>query len=77
MFKKCADDLKQLLKPEIYAAVVGEDSVFSADLNSDGSCLNRLMALNILTFPVKSGNIDIARVSVHSFIINKRRLMII
>ncbi|PAX52923.1 hypothetical protein CK510_16710 [Brunnivagina elsteri CCALA 953] len=30
-----------------------------------------------LTFPVKSGNMDTARVSVHRYIINKRRLMII
>lgn len=46
-FQKCALDLPQLLKPEIWTAVQQESSVFSADLNSDVSYLNRLMALNI------------------------------
>jgi hypothetical protein len=32
-------------------------------------------AISGLTFPVKSGNMDIARVSDHSFILNKRHLM--
>jgi asparagine synthase (glutamine-hydrolysing) len=46
-FKKCADDLAAILQPEIYAGVVGKDSVFSGDLNGEGSYLNRLMMLNI------------------------------
>jgi len=46
-FQKCAADLPQLLKPEIWAAVKTEPSVFSADLNASGNYLNRLMALNI------------------------------
>jgi len=46
-FKKCASDLPQLLKPEIWAAVKQEPYVFSEDLESTASWLNRLMALNI------------------------------
>ncbi len=46
-YQKCATDLPQLLKPEIWAAVQSQPWVFSADLNSDRSYLNRLMALNI------------------------------
>ncbi|WP_293146373.1 MULTISPECIES: asparagine synthase-related protein [unclassified Microcoleus] len=46
-FQKCAADLPQLLKPEIWAAMQAEPSVFSADLNASGNYLNRLMALNI------------------------------
>lgn len=46
-YQKCATDLPQLLKPEIWAAVKSQPWVFSADLNSDRSYLNRLMALNI------------------------------
>jgi asparagine synthase (glutamine-hydrolysing) len=46
-FQKCAADLPQLLKPEIWAAVRDKPSVFSADLASSASYLNRLMALNI------------------------------
>ncbi len=46
-FQKCATDLPQLFKPEVWTAVQAEPSVFSADLNSDASYLNRLMALNI------------------------------
>ena len=46
-FQKCATDLPQLLKPEIWNAVQTAPSVFSPDLNSDASYLNRLMALNI------------------------------
>ncbi|MDF5710439.1 MAG: asparagine synthetase B family protein [Nostoc sp. S4] len=46
-FQKCALDLPQLLRPEVWTAVKTESSVFSADLNSDASYLNRLMALNI------------------------------
>ncbi|MBD2296557.1 asparagine synthase [Anabaena sphaerica FACHB-251] len=46
-FQKCALDLPQLLKPEIYQSIKNESSVFSADLNSDANYLNRLMSLNI------------------------------
>ena len=46
-FQKCALDLPQLLQPEIWQAVETAPSVFTADLNSDASYLNRLMALNI------------------------------
>ena len=46
-FKKCALDLPQLLKPEIWEAVKQEPYVFSHDLDSTASWLNRLMALNI------------------------------
>jgi asparagine synthase (glutamine-hydrolysing) len=49
-YQKCATDLPQLLKPEIWAAVASQPWVFSADLESDRSYLNRLMALNNLTF---------------------------
>ncbi|MBG1269228.1 asparagine synthetase B family protein [Nostoc sp. WHI] len=46
-FQKCALDLPQLLKPEVWTAIKTEPSIFSADLNSDASYLNRLMAMNI------------------------------
>jgi asparagine synthase (glutamine-hydrolysing) len=46
-FQKCALDLPQLLKPEIWTAVQKEPSVFEADLNSNATYLNRLMGLNI------------------------------
>ncbi|MEB3178386.1 MAG: asparagine synthase-related protein [Nostocaceae cyanobacterium] len=46
-FYKCATDLPKLFKPEIWTAVQTAPSVFSADLNSSASYLNRLMALNI------------------------------
>ncbi|WP_413173968.1 asparagine synthase [Anabaena azotica] len=46
-FQKCALDLPQLLKPDIYQSLKNESSVFSADLNSDANYLNRLMSLNI------------------------------
>ncbi|NET58638.1 MAG: asparagine synthase [Symploca sp. SIO2E6] len=46
-FKKCASDLPQLLKPEIWAAVKQEEYPFSEDLESTASWLNRLMVLNI------------------------------
>ncbi|WP_421659111.1 asparagine synthetase B family protein [Leptothermofonsia sp. ETS-13] len=46
-FQKCASDLSQLLKPEIWSAVQAEPSVFSDDLYSSIRYLNRLMALNI------------------------------
>lgn len=46
-FQKCALDLPQLLKPEIWAAVQTKPSFFAADLNADATYLNRLMTLNI------------------------------
>lgn len=46
-FHKCAADLPQLLKPNIWQSLPSESSVFAADLLSDGSYLNRLMQLNI------------------------------
>jgi asparagine synthase (glutamine-hydrolysing) len=46
-FQKCAADLPQLLKPEIWDEVKTVPSVFSEDLNASGNYLNRLMALNI------------------------------
>ena len=46
-FHKCATDLPQLFKPEIWTALQTAPSVFSTDLNSSASYLNRLMALNI------------------------------
>jgi asparagine synthase (glutamine-hydrolysing) len=46
-YQKCAADLAQLLQPAIWAAVQAEPWVFSADLESDLSYLNRLMVLNI------------------------------
>ena len=46
-FKKCASDLPQLLKPDIWKTVRHEPYVFSEDLDSTASYLNRLMALNI------------------------------
>jgi asparagine synthase (glutamine-hydrolysing) len=45
-FQKCATDLPQLLKPEIWQQVQ-QPWIFDTDLNSDMSYLNRLMALNI------------------------------
>jgi asparagine synthase (glutamine-hydrolysing) len=45
-FQKCAADLPQLLKPEIFQQIQ-QPWIFEADLNSDMSFLNRLMALNI------------------------------
>lgn len=45
-FQKCAVDLPQLLKPEIWQQVQ-QPWIFEPDLNSDMSYLNRLMALNI------------------------------
>ena len=46
-FQKCALDLPQLLKPEIWQSLKNEPSVFYDDLNTDANYLNRLMALNI------------------------------
>ena len=46
-FKKCAVNLPQLLKPEIWEAVRYEPYAFSDDLDSTASYLNRLMVLNI------------------------------
>ncbi len=45
-FQKCAADLPQLLKPEIWQQIQ-EPSLFEADLNAEMSYLNRLMAMNI------------------------------
>lgn len=44
-FQKCATDLPQLLKPEWQQ--LQQPWIFEADLNSEMSFLNRLMALNI------------------------------
>ncbi|MEA5621282.1 asparagine synthetase B family protein [Cronbergia sp. UHCC 0137] len=46
-FQKCAVDLPQLLKPEIWNKLQTEPSVFAADLDGQGNYLNRLMGLNI------------------------------
>jgi len=46
-FQKCAADLPQLLQPPVWQTVQDAPSVFSAQLSSDASYLNRLMALNI------------------------------
>jgi asparagine synthase (glutamine-hydrolysing) len=46
-FQKCAGDLPQLLKPDVWERVKSEPSVFEPDLNSEANYLNRLMALNI------------------------------
>ncbi len=45
-FQKCATDLPQLIKPEIWQQMQ-QPWVFEADLTSEMSYLNRLMALNI------------------------------
>jgi asparagine synthase (glutamine-hydrolysing) len=45
-FQKCVGDLPQLLKPE-FLQQIQQPWIFEADLNSDMSFLNRLMALNI------------------------------
>jgi len=46
-FRKCAADLPQLLKPELWAAVQFEPYCFADDLQSSANYLNRLMMLNI------------------------------
>jgi asparagine synthase (glutamine-hydrolysing) len=46
-FRKCAGDLPQLLKPELWSAVQSEPYCFADDLQSAASYLNRLMMLNI------------------------------
>jgi asparagine synthase (glutamine-hydrolysing) len=46
-FQKCAIDLPQLLKPDVWERVKSQPSVFEPDLNSEANYLNRLMALNI------------------------------
>ncbi|MEH2286895.1 asparagine synthase-related protein [Nostoc sp.] len=46
-FQKCAVDLPQLLKPEVWTAVQTAPWVFAEDLYSQASYLNRLMAMNI------------------------------
>jgi asparagine synthase (glutamine-hydrolysing) len=45
-FQKCAADLPQLIKPDIWQQMQ-QPSIFESDLNSEMSYLNRLMALNI------------------------------
>jgi asparagine synthase (glutamine-hydrolysing) len=46
-FQKCAGDLPQLLQPEIWAQVREQPSVFTEDLQSSISYLNRLLVLNM------------------------------
>lgn len=46
-FQKCAADLPQLLKPEIFTAIQTAPWVFEEDLYSQANYLNRLMAMNI------------------------------
>jgi asparagine synthase (glutamine-hydrolysing) len=46
-FQKCALDLPQLLQVDIWNQVKEEQSVFTADLHSDATYLNKLMVLNI------------------------------
>jgi len=46
-FQKCAADLPQLLKSEVWQKVEHQPYVFSEDLASQVSYLNRLMSLNI------------------------------
>jgi asparagine synthase (glutamine-hydrolysing) len=46
-FQKCASDLPQLFKPEIWELVRDAPHVFTEDLESSQSYLNRLMVLNI------------------------------
>lgn len=46
-FQKCAADLPQLLKPNIWETVRDQPYIFSEDLNSKIDYLNRLMVLNI------------------------------
>ncbi|TAF06974.1 MAG: asparagine synthase [Nostocales cyanobacterium] len=46
-FQKCALDLQQLLKPDIWQSLKNTSSVFFHDLNTDANYLNRLMSLNI------------------------------
>ncbi|MEH1819451.1 MAG: asparagine synthase-related protein [Nostoc sp.] len=46
-FQKCAVDLPQLLKPEVWQAIQTAPWVFEEDLYSQANYLNRLMAMNI------------------------------
>jgi asparagine synthase (glutamine-hydrolysing) len=46
-FQKCAPDLPLLLKPNLWTAINNASSVFTEDLYSQSSYLNRLMAINI------------------------------
>ena len=46
-FQKCAADLPQLLKPNIWETVRDQPYIFSEDLNSKIDYLNRLMIINI------------------------------
>ena len=46
-FQKCADDLPQLLKPEIWELVKDQPFFFESDLNSDMDFLQKLFMINI------------------------------
>jgi asparagine synthase (glutamine-hydrolysing) len=46
-FQKCAIDLPMLLKPNVWTSVQNAPTVFTEDLYSKYSYLNRLMAINI------------------------------
>lgn len=46
-FQKCASDLPNLLRPEVWQVIKEAPSVFAQDLSSPASYLNQLMALNI------------------------------
>lgn len=46
-FQKCASDLPQLLKANVWRSVQAQPSVFADDLTANASYLNRLMALNL------------------------------
>lgn len=46
-FHKCAEDLSELLAPDVWNAVYQQPSVFSEDLNAQTAYLNRLVTLNI------------------------------
>ncbi|MDJ0675272.1 MAG: asparagine synthetase B family protein [Calothrix sp. MO_167.B42] len=46
-FQKCATNLQQLFKPEVWREIEAAPHVFDGDLNADANYLNRLMALNI------------------------------
>jgi asparagine synthase (glutamine-hydrolysing) len=45
-YQKCASDLPNLLKPEIWQAVKDAPSVFAPELSGTGNYLNRLMFIN-------------------------------
>lgn len=46
-FQKCAADLPQLLKPDVWLTVQNAEYIFTEEFTSTKSYLNRLMALNI------------------------------